>query len=80
MLAHGLLNGTDTGSPYAAALYAGSLGLVGSAVVWRRLGVDGRRQGAGPRSHGARPGRIGSRCESSSSTTTARCATPCVAR
>jgi len=39
MFAHGLLNGTDTASPYAAALYAGSLGLVGSAIVWRRLGV-----------------------------------------
>jgi sulfoxide reductase heme-binding subunit YedZ len=39
MLGHGLLNGTDTGSPYAAALYAGSIGLVGSAVVWRRLGI-----------------------------------------
>ena len=39
MLGHGMLNGTDTGSPYAAALYAGSIGLVGSAVVWRRLGA-----------------------------------------
>lgn len=39
MLAHGVFNGTDTGSPYAAALYAGSLGLVGSAAAWRRLGV-----------------------------------------
>jgi sulfoxide reductase heme-binding subunit YedZ len=39
MLGHGVLNGTDTGSPYAAALYAGSAGVVGAAVVWRRLGV-----------------------------------------
>ena len=44
MLGHGLLNGTDTGSPYAAALYAGSLGLVGCAVVWRRLGVTSAAQ------------------------------------
>jgi sulfoxide reductase heme-binding subunit YedZ len=44
MLGHGVLNGTDTTSPYAAALYAGSLALVGSAVVWRRQGVTARSQ------------------------------------
>lgn len=44
MLGHGLLNGTDTGSPYAAALYAGALGLVGCAVVWRRIGVTSASQ------------------------------------
>ena len=49
MLAHGVLNGTDTGSPYAAALYAGSLGLVGSAVVWRRLRRHRRLARPGPR-------------------------------
>jgi predicted ferric reductase len=39
MLGHGLLNGTDTASPFAAALYAGSAGLVVTAVVGRRLGA-----------------------------------------
>lgn len=39
MLAHGLLNGTDTGSPWAAALYAGSVGLVGAALIARRFGT-----------------------------------------
>jgi len=37
MLLHGFFNGTDTGSPYAAALYAGSVALVGTAVLWRHF-------------------------------------------
>jgi methionine sulfoxide reductase heme-binding subunit len=37
MLLHGFFNGTDTGSPYAAAVYAGSVALVGTAVLWRHF-------------------------------------------
>ncbi len=37
MLVHGIASGTDTPSPWAAALYAGSAGLVASATAWRLL-------------------------------------------
>ena len=37
MLVHGIASGTDTPSPWAAALYAGSAGLVASAMAWRLL-------------------------------------------
>ena len=35
MLVHGIASGSDTSSPWAAALYAGSAALVASAMVWR---------------------------------------------
>jgi hypothetical protein len=37
MLVHGIASGTDTSSPWAAALYAGSAGLVASAITWKAL-------------------------------------------
>lgn len=35
MLAHGVLSGTDTGEPWARALYASTLALVAGAIFWR---------------------------------------------
>lgn len=34
---HGLATGTDSGRPWAAALYAGAIGMVASAAAWRAL-------------------------------------------
>jgi len=40
MLLHGFFNGTDTATPYASALYAGSVALVGTAALWRHFGDE----------------------------------------
>ena len=35
--AHGLFAGTDSGRPWATALYAGAIGAVVAATIWRAL-------------------------------------------
>jgi sulfoxide reductase heme-binding subunit YedZ len=42
MLAHGILNGTDSGAGWAVGTYAGAAGLVAASAWWRW--VDKRRQ------------------------------------
>ena len=39
---HGLLAGTDAGTPWACGLYLGALGAVGLATAWRAFVPPGR--------------------------------------